>query len=116
LLLPTLGAQSAGFAMAFVTVMAITGRALIGWFMPIHADRRIVACVGYGAQLAGSLTLLAAGGSNVPLLLTGIALFGIGFGNATSLPPLIAQVDFVKEEVVRFLELMFELGYECYYL
>lgn len=114
LLLPTLGAQSAGFAMAFVTVMAITGRALIGWFMPIHADRRIVACVGYGAQLAGSLTLLAAGGSNVPLLLTGIALFGIGFGNATSLPPLIAQVDFVKEEVLRVIALMVALGQATY--
>lgn len=114
LLLPALGAQRAGFAMAFVTVMAITGRALIGWFMPIHADRRIVACVGYGAQLVGSLTLLAAGGSNIPLLLAGIALFGIGFGNATSLPPLIAQVDFVKEEVIRVVALIVAIGQATY--
>ena len=114
LLLPALGAQRAGFAMAFVTVMAITGRALIGWFMPIHADRRIVACIGYGAQLAGSLTLLAASGSNIPLLLAGIALFGIGFGNATSLPPLIAQVEFVKAEVLRVVALMVALGQAIY--
>lgn len=114
LLLPTLGAQRAGFAMAFVTVMAITGRALIGWLMPIHADRRMVACIGYGTQLVGSLVLLAAGGSNIPLLLAGIALFGIGFGNATSLPPLIAQVDFVKEEVLRVVALMVAVGQATY--
>lgn len=114
LLLPAFGAQRAGFAMAFVTVMAITGRALIGGFMPIDADRRIVACIGYGAQLAGSLVLLAAGGSNVPLLLAGIALFGIGFGNATSMPPLIAQVDFVKEDVLRVVALMVAIGQATY--
>jgi len=114
LLLPSFGAQGAGFAMAFVTVMAVTGRALIGWFMPVHADRRIVASIGYGAQLVGSLALLAAGGSNVPLLLAGIALFGIGFGNATSLPPLIAQVDFVKEEVLRVVALMVAVGQATY--
>jgi len=114
LLLPALGAQRAGFAMAFVTVMAITGRALIGWLMPIDADRRIVAGVGYAAQLAGSLVLLAAGGSNVPLLLVGIALFGIGFGNATSMPPLIAQVDFVKEDVLRVVALMVAIGQATY--
>jgi hypothetical protein len=114
LLLPALGAQRAGFAMAFVTVMAITGRALIGWFMPIDADRRIVAGIGYAAQLAGSLVLLAAGGSNIPLLLAGIALFGIGFGNATSMPPLIAQVDFVKEDVLRVVALMVAIGQATY--
>ena len=114
LLLPALGAQRAGFAMAFVTVMAITGRALIGWLMPIDADRRIVAGIGYGAQLFGSLVLLAAGGSNVPLLLAGIALFGIGFGNATSMPPLIAQVDFVKEDVLRVVALMVAIGQATY--
>ncbi len=114
LLLPALGAQRAGFAMAFVTVMAITGRALIGWLMPINADRRIVAGIGYAAQLVGSLVLLAAGGSNIPLLLAGIALFGIGFGNATSMPPLIAQVDFVKEDVLRVVALMVAIGQATY--
>jgi MFS family permease len=114
LLLPALGAQLAGFAMALVTVTAIIGRALIGWLMPIGADRRIVACMGYGLQLAGSLAFFAAGGSNIPLLLTGIVLFGIGFGNATSMPPLIAQVEFVKEEVIRVVALMVAMGQATY--
>lgn len=114
LLLPAFGAQRAGFAMAFVTVMAVAGRTLLGWLMPVGADRRVISCLGYGMQLAGSLAFLAAGGTNVALLLTGIALFGIGFGNATSLPPLIAQVEFVKEEVLRVVALMVAIGQATY--
>jgi hypothetical protein len=56
--------------------------------------------------LAGSLTLVAAAGDTVPLLLLGVVLFGAGFGNATSLPPLIAQVEFVKEDVGRVVGLI----------
>jgi hypothetical protein len=42
-----------------------------------------------------------AAGEDVCLLLTGVVLFGVGFGNATSLPPLIAQMEFVKADVAR---------------
>lgn len=101
LLVPALGAQPAGLAMGFVTVMAIGGRTLLGWLMPLGADRRLVACGGYAAQIAGCAVFILAGGTNVPLLLAGVVLFGVGFGNATSLPPLIAQVEFVKEDVPR---------------
>ena len=101
LLVPAFGAQRAGLAMGLVTVLAIAGRTLLGWTMPLGADRRLVACAGYALQLAGSLAFLFAGGDSVPLLLLGVVLFGAGFGNATSLPPLIAQVEFVKEDVQR---------------
>ncbi len=101
LLVPALGAQPAGLAMGFVTVMAIGGRTLLGWLMPLGADRRLVACWGYCAQIAGCMVFVLAAGTNVPLLLAGVVLFGVGFGNATSLPPLIAQVEFVKEDVPR---------------
>ena len=110
LLLPAFGAHYAGLAIALVTAMAIVGRMVVGWLMPIDADRRIVACVGYGAQLAGSLALLAANGTSVPLLLLGIILFGAGFGNATSMPPLVAQVEFVKDEVQRVVALVVGMG------
>jgi hypothetical protein len=106
LLVPALGAQPAGLAMALVTAMAIAGRTLTGRVMPLGADRRLVACAGYAAQLAGSAVFVAAGGTNVSLLLGGVVLFGIGFGNATSLPPLIAQVEFVKEDVLRAVALV----------
>jgi hypothetical protein len=101
LLLPALGAQQAGLTMGMVTVLAIAGRMLLAWVMSAGADRRLAACLGYAMQLSGSLMFLAAGGTSVPLLLAGAVLFGAGFGNATSLPPLIAQVEFVREEVVR---------------
>ncbi len=106
LLAPALGAQGAGLAMALVTAMAIAGRTLLGRLMPIGADRRLVACGGYAFQLAGSILLAAAAGTNLPLLLGGVVLFGVGFGNATSLPPLIAQVEFVKDDVQRAVALM----------
>ncbi len=106
LLVPALGAQQAGLAMALVTAMAIVGRTLTGRLMPFGADRRLVACVGYGVQLSGSVVFIFAAGSSVPLLLLGVVLFGAGFGNATSLPPLIAQVEFVKEDVIRAVALI----------
>jgi hypothetical protein len=106
LLLPALGAQRAGLAMGLVTGLAIAGRTLLAWMMPVGADRRLLACVGYALQLAGSVTLIAAAGDSAPLLLLGVVLFGTGFGNATSLPPLIAQVEFVKEDVVRVVGLI----------
>jgi hypothetical protein len=106
LLVPALGPQRAGLAMGLVTVLAIAGRSLLAWMMPLGADRRLVACVGYALQLAGSLTLVTAAGDSVALLLLGVVLFGAGFGNATSLPPLIAQVEFVKEDVPRVVGLI----------
>ena len=99
LLVPAFGAQSAGLAMAAATAAAIVGRTLVGWLMPAGADRRLVACASYGVQIAGALAFLAAAGTNIPLLWVGVILFGAGIGNATSLPPLIAQVEFTAEDV-----------------
>jgi hypothetical protein len=101
LLVPALGAQQAGLAMGLITLMALTGRTLLGWFIRPGTDRRLVACGGYAAQFAGSIVLVLAAGASVPLLVAGVVLFGAGFGNATSLPPLIAQVEFVEEDVPR---------------
>jgi hypothetical protein len=114
LLSPALGAQQAGLAMGLATALAIAGRTAIGWTMPLGADRRLVACAGYGVQLAGSLVLIAAAGTSVPLLLLGVVLFGIGFGNATSLPPLIAQVEFVKDDVMRVVALIVGISQGAY--
>ncbi len=114
LLVPALGAHHAGWAMSLMTVMAIAGRTLVGWIMPAGADRRLVACGGYAFQLAGSLVLVLAAGENVPLLLLGVVLFGAGFGNATSLPPLVAQVEFVSEDVARVVALIVAMAQAGY--
>ena len=106
LLVPALGAQSAGLAIGAATAAAIIGRTLVGWLMPAGADRRLVACASYGVQIAGSIAFLVAAGTNIPLLLVGVILFGAGIGNATSLPPLIAQVEFTKEDVPRVVALI----------
>ncbi|MGE0767221.1 MAG: MFS transporter [Hyphomicrobiaceae bacterium] len=114
LLAPALGAQQAGFAMALITAMAIAGRLLLGWSMPLDADRRLIACAGYAAQFIGSIVFYLAAGQSIPLLLAGVVLFGLGFGNATSLPPLIAQVEFVKEDVTRAVALVVGIAQAAY--
>lgn len=114
LLVPALGAQQAGLAMGLVTALAVAGRTFMGWLMPIGADRRLIACAGYAVQFAGSVAFFAAAGTHVPLLFLGIILFGAGFGNATSLPPLIAQVEFVKDDVLRAVALIVGIAQGAY--
>ena len=114
LLVPALGAQYAGWAMGLATACAIGGRTLVGWLMPAGADRRLIACASYAVQIMGSLAFLLGAGENVPLPLLGVVLFGAGIGNATSLPPLIAQVEFVKEDVQRVVALIVAMGQATY--
>jgi hypothetical protein len=100
LLVPALGPSYAGLAMGWITLMAIAGRSLIGWTMPATIDRRLLASVSYLVQVMGCIAFVAADGTGVPLLLLGVTLFGIGFGNGTWLPPLIAQTEFVGDDVI----------------
>jgi MFS family permease len=106
LLVPALGAHGAGLGMGLATGMAIAGRTLVGWLMPAGSDRRLVACASYAVQIVGCVAFVSAGGTSVPLLLVGIVLFGFGIGNATSLPPLIAQTEFAKDDVPRVVALI----------
>jgi hypothetical protein len=114
LLVPALGAQWAGLAMGGATAAAIAGRTLVGWLMPVSADRRLVACVSYFIQIVGSVAFLLAAGTNISLLLVGVFLFGAGIGNATSLPPLIAQVEFLKNDVPRVVALIVAIAQGAY--
>jgi MFS family permease len=114
MLVPALGAQAAGLAMGGATAAAIGGRTLVGWLMPASADRRLVAAASYVVQIVGVLALLCAGGERVALLLVGVLLFGAGIGNATSLPPLIAQVEFAREDVPRVVALIIAIAQATY--
>jgi MFS family permease len=114
MLVPALGAQAAGLAMGGATAAAIVGRTLVGWLMPAAADRRLVAVASYAVQIVGVFALLAAGGQTIALLLLGVFLFGAGIGNATSLPPLIAQVEFAKEDVPRVVALIIAIAQATY--
>ena len=116
ILVPIFGSQTAGLVMGAATVSAIAGRTGIGWLIPLSADRRLVASASYGVQVVGSLTLLAAGGENAAAMIAGVVLFGLGIGNATSLPPLIAQMEFDKADVSRVVPLIVALSQATYAL
>jgi MFS family permease len=73
-----------------------------------------VACASYAVQIAGSIVFILAAGTSVPLLLLGVVLFGAGIGNATSLPPLIAQVEFPKDHVPRVVALTIAVAQAAY--
>jgi MFS family permease len=110
LLVPALGAEQAGLAMGAATAAAIFGRTLAGWTMRPSADRRLIACLNYTVQISGAIALMLAAGTQVPLMLLGILLFGVGIGNATSLPPLIAQSEFVRDDVARVVALIIAIA------
>jgi Major Facilitator Superfamily len=116
LLVPALGERQAGLAMGLATTSAVAGRTLVGWLLPFATDRRLVACASYAIQILGSLTFIGAAGHDIPLLIGGIVFFGAGIGNATSLPPLIAQVEFDRTDVVRVVSLIVAIAQGLYAL
>jgi len=114
LLVPVFGGPAAGILMGLATATAIAGRTLVGWLMPQGSDRRLVACLSHLVQIAGSLALLFAAGADTMLLVAGVLLFGAGIGNTTSLPPLIAQVEFSKADAQRVVPLIVAIGQGAY--
>jgi hypothetical protein len=114
LLAPALGPQPAAVAMGLAAASAIAGRTLVGWVMPVDADRRVAASASYAVQIAGSVALIVAAGTSAPLLFLGVVLFGAGIGNATSLPPLIAQVEFPENRVARVVALTVAVAQAAY--
>ena len=104
--MPALGSAWAGAALSLVTICAVLGRILLGGILPDNADRRDAAAVNFAIQISGSIALIAAGGSSVPLLVIGCVLFGFGMGNLVLLPPLIAQSEFASADVDRVVALV----------
>lgn len=114
LLVPAIGAQMAGLTMGLATACAISGRYMVARMLPIGVDRRFVCCAAYAVQLIGSIVLIAADESQAGLILLGVVLFGSGIGNATSLPPLVAQAEFTKDDVSRVVALIVAIGQATY--
>ncbi|CAH0203888.1 MFS transporter [Roseomonas sp. CECT 9278] len=99
LMTPALGVTGAGWAVSLATVCAVLGRTAVGWLLPPDASRRGAAALNFLVQAAGSVALLAAGGTSAPLMLLACVLFGLGLGNLLSLPPLIAQAEWPAAQV-----------------
>ncbi len=114
LVVPALGAQWAGIVTGLATASAIAGRTAFGWLMPAGADRRRMAALSYAIQIGGVAALIASGMQSPPLIVLGIVLFGFGIGNATSLPPLIAQAEFARTDTPRVVALIVAMGQAGY--
>ena len=114
LLAPVLGKQATGFLMGGGTACGIAGRMVAARAMMCIEDRRVIAAANYGMQAAGSFALLAARPDQMWLIVCGIVLFGAGIGNATSLPPLIAQSDFAARDVPRVVALIVAIAQGTY--
>ena len=102
-LTPDVGVASAGMLVSVATICAVVGRALAGWWIGDH-DRRIAAAVNFTIQIVGVLLLII--GNGWVSLTLGCVLFGLGIGNLTSLPPLIVQKEFNREDVVTVVALI----------
>jgi hypothetical protein len=106
LLVLPLGSQHAGWLVGAATACAIAGRSVAARGVAAGADRRTVAAAGYALQALGSLALLCGYPDRFGLVVAGTLLFGSGIGNATSLPPAIAQADFRPRDVLRVVALI----------
>lgn len=114
LLVPAMGAQGAGFVAGAATVAAISGRTVSGWMLTRGGDRARFAAASYMVQIAGIAMFLLADGHNVPLLLAGVLLFGLGIGNAISLPPMIAQARFRAADAARVVPMIVAVSQATY--
>ncbi|MGX9937894.1 MFS transporter [Advenella kashmirensis] len=111
---PVIGAQQMGWFMGLGTACAIGGRAIAARAVQQLGNRRTVAAGGYVIQALGTTTLFLFGADNVWLLTLGVMLFGSGIGNATSIPPLVAQSDFAPADVARVVALTVAIAQGTY--
>jgi len=103
---PSLGEAGAAAAVSVTTVAAITGRLLMS-IVPPEFDRRLASALNLLLQVFGVALLTL--GRPLPSFV-GCALFGLAVGNVVSLPPLIAQAEFDRADVLRVVALVTALN------
>ncbi len=111
LLVPSLGAQPAGLLMGCATAAAIVARSVMARALQRPSTqpgtlRRDAMCGGYSVQLLGTALLLCAEPGDTALLILGALLFGSNIGNATSMPPIVAQAEFNAADQPRVVALI----------
>lgn len=97
---PLVGAALATSSITALTLFAVLGRTLFARYFTGFNLATVAAC-NLCTQAIG-FVLLAWGGLGQPdatVLLAGAALFGLGFGNLSSLPPMVAQRWFPAPQV-----------------
>ena len=113
ILVGCMGAHDASFAMGLATASAMGGRYIAARLMIQGMNRRQLACLGYAIQMLGTLMLLGLD-LHPTVAWIAVVLIGSGIGNATSLPPLIAQTEFSREQTARVIALMVAISQATY--
>ena len=113
ILVGRMGAHDASFAMGLATASAMGGRYIAARLMIQGMNRRQLACLGYAIQMLGTLMLLGLD-LHPTVAWIAVVLIGSGIGNATSLPPLIAQTEFSREQTARVIALMVAISQATY--
>jgi predicted MFS family arabinose efflux permease len=106
-LAPVVGLEHAGLLLSLATICAIIGRTAAGKSIGEH-DRRLAAAINFAVQVGGVLLLILSSGSVG--LTVGCVLFGLGIGNLRSLPPLIVQKEFDREDVATAVALIIAIN------
>lgn len=104
---PIIGTLAAGWAVGLTTFAAVIGRVVAG-FVVDRFNRRAVASLNFVVQAFG-IGILAVTEERAVLYL-GCLLFGLGVGNATSLPGLIVQQEFPKQHFARIVSLVVSIN------
>lgn len=113
-LAPALGRQGAGLAVGAAGVAAVIGRLFVGAQGSPVSNWRAIASVSLAAQAMGCAVLVLAHGSSPTLLILGVVLFGLGVGNAISIPPVIANLEFPSDDAARAVALIVAISQGAY--
>jgi predicted MFS family arabinose efflux permease len=88
-------------------VAAVLGRTGTG-FVIDRMSPRIVSSANFALQIAGLATLLRA--DSTPAIYAGCILYGLGVGNLVTLPSLIVQREFARQDFSRIVSLIIGLN------
>ncbi len=113
-LTPALGRQGAGLAAGASGIAAVVGRLAVGWRATGTSNWRAIASYSLVAQALGGGVLLLSHGNSSTLLVLGVVLFGLGVGNAISVPPVIANFEFSGKDAARAVALIVAISQGAY--
>jgi MFS family permease len=113
-LAPVLGRQGAGLTAGVSGVAAIIGRLAVGSRASGTSNWRAIASGSLISQALGCIVLILAHGSNPAFMVVGVVLFGLGVGNAISVPPVIANLEFPGADATRAVSLIVAISQGVY--
>ena len=114
ILAPTLGKRGAGLAAGASGIAAVVGRLVVGSGVFRNLNWRAVASGSLLVQVVGCAVLILGHGSNPLLTVFGVMLFGLGVGNAISVPPVIANLEFSRADAARAVALIVAISQGAY--